>query len=107
MRPDVGYRDLTHEYPRSEVPGWVERISTVVAEADPEAEDGQPHHSREVGHLPGAADGDGEEGRGEHLVTCSAHQGQVRRGEGGEDVGSVGYRPESKTRFIIKMYTKY
>ena len=60
-----------------------------VRERVPETEDSEPGDARETGRGPGAADCDGEEGSGEQLVPRPAQGGEVRGGEGGEDVGSV------------------
>ena len=40
---------VTHEQPGGEVPGWVERVAAVVAEAEPQPEHGEAGHPRHQG----------------------------------------------------------
>ena len=87
-------RELTHEQPGRQVPGRVEGVAAVEAQADPQAEDGESLHPRETGGaVSDRADCQGQQGGGQQLVTSPAQPAEVRPGETGEDRGRVGERP--------------
>ena len=85
------------EHPGPEVTGGVDGTARVVAEAEPEAEDGNTDKERnwllgdaQVARVRDGADTDEEQSSPSELVQQAAEEGEVGGGEGGKDAGGVG-----------------
>ena len=107
---------ITHKQSGGKVSGWVQRISTIKPKTHSKTKNSKTQHSGHhvicpvrpsvsspcnVSPISDCADGDGKEGCGKHLVTNSSKVGEVGRGEGGKDGGSVRDRAEDAVLVFV------
>ena len=96
------------EHPRSEVPGRVNSVATVVAETEPDTEDGDADTHRDhlfvqlhIAGIRDGADAEQEQEGSQELVKDSPRGGEMRRRIGGEYPCRLWYGPVHRPVVLV------